>query len=124
MLRELANITSRPLPMMFEQSWQLGEVSKDWRNASITPILKKFKKEDQGNCRPVSLPSILGKVMEQLILGTISRHMKDKKVIRSSQYGFTKGTSCLTNLIAFYEEMPGLVFSPCFCPLLPFPVPV
>ncbi|KAK4826839.1 hypothetical protein QYF61_011647 [Mycteria americana] len=37
------------------------------------------------------------------------RHMKDKKVIRSSQRGFTKGKSCLTNLIIFCDEMTGLV---------------
>ncbi|KAM9591200.1 putative nicotine oxidoreductase isoform 2-T3 [Morphnus guianensis] len=35
--------------------------------------------------------------------------MKDKKITRSSQPGFTKGKSCLTNLITFYDEMPGLV---------------
>ncbi|KAK4817888.1 hypothetical protein QYF61_002057 [Mycteria americana] len=49
------------------------------------------------------------KVMEQLILETVSRHMKDQKVIRSSQHVFTKGKSCLTNLINFYGEMTGLV---------------
>ena len=39
--------------------------------------------------------------MELLILEVISKHMEEK-VIKSSQHGFTKGKSCLINLIAFY----------------------
>ncbi|KAJ7406533.1 hypothetical protein BTVI_65236 [Pitangus sulphuratus] len=42
--------------------------------------------------------------MEHLILKSISVHMKDKKLITIHQHGFTKGKSCLTNLIAFYDE--------------------
>ncbi|KAK4823258.1 hypothetical protein QYF61_000225 [Mycteria americana] len=64
-----------------------GEVPKDWRKTNVTPISKKGKKEDLENYRLVSLALILGKVMEHLIL----EHMNDKKIIWSSQHGFTKG---------------------------------
>ncbi|CAM5076900.1 unnamed protein product, partial [Eretmochelys imbricata] len=33
----------------------------------------------------------------------------ERKVIRNSQHGFTKGKSCLTNLIVFYNEITGSV---------------
>ena len=37
------------------------------------------------------------------------RHKQQKKVIGNSQHGFTKGKSCLTNPIAFYNEKTGSV---------------
>ena len=74
---------------------------EDWRKASVTPIFRKGKKEDPGNYRPVSLTSIPGKVMEQLTLEAIIKKVEEKKAVRSSQHGFTKGKSCLTNLIDF-----------------------
>lgn len=57
----------------------------------------------------LSLSLIPGKVVEQVTMESISKHVKDTKVIRSSQYGFTKGKSCLTNMIALYTDMTSLV---------------
>lgn len=104
-LRELREVIARPPSIIFGKSWGMGEVPEGWRKANVTPVFRKGKKEDLGNCRPVSLASILGKVIEQLILDAVSRHVKDKRVIRGSQHGFTKGKSCLTNLTAFYEDI-------------------
>lgn len=36
--------------------------------------------------------------------------MKDKKVNRTSQQGFSKGKSCFTNLINFCNEITGFVY--------------
>jgi len=46
--------------------------------------------------------------MEQFVLDAISKQLEEKKVI-SSQHGFTKRKSCLTNLIASYDSSTGLV---------------
>ena len=35
--------------------------------------------------------------------------MKDNEWFRPSQHGFTKGRSCLTNLISFYDKVTHLV---------------
>ncbi|CAM5147443.1 unnamed protein product [Eretmochelys imbricata] len=45
--------------------------------------------------------------MEQVLKESILKHLEERKVIRNSQHGFTKDKSCLTNLIAFYDEITG-----------------
>ncbi|KAK4830693.1 hypothetical protein QYF61_012862 [Mycteria americana] len=108
-LKELAKVLTKPLSIIYQQSWLTGEVPVDWRLANVTPIFKKGQKEDPGNYRPVRLTSVPGKLMEQIILSAITRHVEDNQGIKPSQHGFRKGRSCLTNLISFYDKVTHLV---------------
>ncbi|KAF1461414.1 hypothetical protein FQV21_0009482, partial [Spheniscus demersus] len=108
-LRELAEELAKPLSIIYQQSWLTGEVPDDWRLANVTPTYKKGRKEDPGNYRPVSLTSVPGKIMERFILRALTRHEQDNQGIRPSQHGFTRGRSCLTNLISFYDQVTRLV---------------
>lgn len=47
--------------------------------------------------------------MEQIHLGVISKFMKDRKVIGSSQYRYAISKSHLTSLISFYDKVTGVM---------------
>ncbi|KAK4815666.1 LOW QUALITY PROTEIN: hypothetical protein QYF61_005412 [Mycteria americana] len=109
LLHHLDTHRSMGLGGIHPRSWITGEVPVDWRLANVMPIYKKGRKEGVGNYRPVSLTSVPGKVMEQIILSAIMQHAQDNQVIRPSQHGFMTGRSCLTNLIFFNDKVTCLV---------------
>ena len=86
-----------------------GYVPDDWRTANITPIFKKGSKSYVGNYRPVSLTSVICKLMESILKDAIMKHIIDNDILYRSQHGFLARRSCLTNLLEYINTLTKLV---------------
>lgn len=80
------------------------KVPEERKKGDVTVVFRKDKKEDLGNYKLINLALIPGNPW-QIIMKTISEHMKDKKVIGNGQHGFLKRKFCLINMVAFYDEV-------------------
>ena len=87
-LKELSSVLSTPLSILFQKSICEGHVPSDWKIANVSPIFKKGSKFCPGNYRPISLTSIICKVLESIIKDQIMEHLKHYNLIFSSQHGF------------------------------------
>ena len=63
--------------------------------------LKKGSRNKSENYRPVSLTSVICKLLERLIKDFLVKH----KLLHSSQHGFLKARSYITNMLYFLEEI-------------------
>ncbi|KFV60665.1 hypothetical protein N341_04587, partial [Tyto alba] len=79
-LRELAEVLTKPLSIIYQHSCLAREVLGDWKLTNVTSIYKKGQKEDPGNYRSVRLTLVPGKVMEQIVLSVIMWHIQDNQV--------------------------------------------
>jgi len=43
--------------------------------------------------------------MERIAKGTILEHLSEYNIINGSQNGYTRGRSCLTDLLEFFKEV-------------------
>ena len=104
-LKTFSEQISLPLSIIFQKSYDSGEVPADWKKANVTPIFKKGKKSLASNHRPVSLTPIPCKIMESIIKDDVTEYLETNSLINDTQHGFRQRRSCLTNLLEYTEEI-------------------
>ena len=101
-LKETVEQISKPLAHVFNMSLQEGMVPLEWKEANSIPLFKKGSRNKSVNYRPVSLTSVICKLLETIIRDHMMDFLVKHKLINTSQHGFLKARSCLTNLLCFF----------------------
>ena len=108
-LKNIADLISSPLSVIFHKSLNEGIVPAEWKEANITPIHKKGAKNNRENYRPVSMTSILCKLMESIVRDKIVDYMINNNMFSKKQHGFVPSRNCMTNLLACMEKWTDLI---------------
>ena len=104
-LKAVADGVAPHLCPIFNRSLATGDVPSDLRSADVCPIHKKGPLQQKGNFRPISLTTVVSKVLESIIKDRIVDHLDVHQLLNTSQHGFRRGRSCITNLLDFYNNV-------------------
>ena len=107
-LREVADVICKPLTILFKKSMEEG-AHNSWLNVFIRVIHKKGSKKSLGNYRPISITSVISKLMESIIRDSIVLHMTKNDLFADAQHGFVPGRNCVTQLLLCLEEWTNLL---------------
>ena len=104
-LKEVKEAICKPLCAIFNLSLRTGKVVSEWKLANVTPLFKKGDKSNPGNYQPISLTSVVCKLMESILRDKIVEFLEKNNIIRDSQHGLRNRRSCLTNLLDFLHDI-------------------
>ena len=102
-LKNYALNLAYPLSILYNTSFSMGQLPSDWKIANIVLVHKNGDKSDVENYRPISLTSLVMKVMEKYIRDDI--YSKCCHLINGKQYGFLPQKSCTTQLVTVLDDI-------------------
>ena len=85
-----------PLVSIFNKSIQEGIFPDCWKEALITPVLKKGNPKLKENYRPVSCLPAASKLLEKVVCLQVSDYVESNKLLPENQHGFRKKRSTMS----------------------------
>jgi len=101
MLKETALSMTPAVTKLFNMSINLGVLRDEWKIARVSPVPKPSSaRSDSTNYRPISLLSVLSKLLEKHMRDILLDHLTQFSPISAQQWGFCRSKSATCVLLA------------------------
>ena len=105
MLKATASSIAPSLTKLFNLSISAGQFPASWKRARVVPIPKSSSRAcNPSDYRPISLLSVLSKLLEKHFCFLIGEHLDEHHPLSSSQWGFQKGKSTILALLSVTHD--------------------
>ena len=106
MLKGTAIFITQILMELYNLSITSGKVPSKWKISSVVPVPKSSANIDNpSNYRPISLLSVVCKIMERHIYSIVFEHLAERELLSSSQWWFCPGKSTVTALVSTFHDI-------------------
>ena len=99
-LAEIAN----PLCKIYNVSLSQGTLPDDWKIAHVIPVFKKGDTQNASHYRPISLTSVICKILERIVRSKLLDYAINNNIIPKEQHGFVPRKSTVSNLLECFNE--------------------
>ncbi|KXJ26086.1 putative RNA-directed DNA polymerase from transposon BS [Exaiptasia diaphana] len=104
-IKIIAPVFARPLCRLINQSIKTSTFPSNWKIARVSPLFKSGSRSDRNNYRPISVLSILSKIIEKHVASTFQEYLDQNNLIYTAQSAFRKGHSTTTALIKLTDQL-------------------
>ena len=104
MLRGTAVAAVTSLSKLFNKSLTSGKFPQAWKMARVVPVPKAGDTSSVSNYRPISILSVVSKLLEKHIHRLLFDHLCNKYPLSSRQWGFLPGRSATSALLSVTHD--------------------
>lgn len=82
-----------------------GKFPSVWKKATVIPVPKVASPSVFSELRPISILSVLSKIMEKIMEAQLREHINKHDILPPTQSGFRPGYSCSTALLCITDDI-------------------
>jgi len=105
LVKQCIQLIKGPLTHIYNVSLRSGVFPDELKLAKVKPLYKKGDRYDIQNYRPISIISVIVKLLERLMFNRLIPFLYKNKILTEAQNGFRKGKCIETAIQSFIETI-------------------